>query len=128
MIINCNAKCKLKGGTTSGKLDVESNDVICVHCGDSVSNISQFMKNTMKFNGEILRKSSKKPFEYSCLSCKKKVATTIEGDKLVCKTCKTPEACEFNVSKFAINAMKSIQESNKEIFDEDILEEVDLDE
>lgn len=105
MLINCKPGCSGKKVTTNGSLDIEQDEVICTFCEEIIP-VSKFTKMTMKSQGDILKKDKRKPFQYSCLTCKKNVQTAVVNGNLVGLDCK--KECKFNVSEFTIFAMSSL--------------------
>lgn len=105
MLINCRPGCKNKKVTTNGSLDVEQDEVVCTYCNDVIP-ASKFIKMSLKNQGDILRQDNRKSFQFNCLTCKKKVQTVSDGNKLTGINCQGN--CEFNVSKFTIHAMNSV--------------------
>lgn len=109
MLIRCNPRCKLKDGSTTGSLDVDSNEVICDHCGDIVDGISSFAKNMMKNNGDVVRKNKNKPFQFECQTCNKITETVLdEDDNLVGVSCEDGGCAFSGVAAQTVHAMKSI--------------------
>ena len=107
MLVNCKPGCIGKKVTTNAALDVDSNEVICDFCGESLA-VSSFVKNSMKQRGDIIRTDNRKSFQFECTQCNKKVQTKIVGDDLAGIDCDGD--CMINVSKFTIHAMKSIRD------------------
>jgi len=70
-----------------------------------LNNVASFTKRTMKSNGDILKKDAK-AFYFDCLTCKKKVATSVVDGDLQGKNCE--KDCKFNVSRFMINSMETV--------------------
>ncbi len=124
MLINCKPGCVGKKVTTTASLDVETNDVVCDFCGETIA-VSSFVKTSMKQRGDIVRKDDRKSFQFDCETCGKLVQTEVKGIKLVGKGC-TKGGCKFNVSKFTIHAMKNISAKQKqeEVEDEEDEEEI----
>lgn len=89
MLIHCNSKrCNT---TREHKLKVDSNEAICLDCGESNNMISDFMKNVMKGNGDILRSSgSRKAFTYKCPKCVVDRGVRIVDEQAVCDVCLHP--------------------------------------
>lgn len=109
MLINCKPGCTGKRVTTNGSLDVEQDEVVCTTCNEIIP-VSKFVKMSMKNQGDVIRKDNRKPFQYNCITCKKKVETVLNNGKLVGIDCQG--SCQFNVSKFTLLAMKNITESS----------------
>lgn len=112
MLVNCKPGCNGKKASTTASLDVDSNEVICDFCGDTI-NISEFAKKSMKHRGDIVRRT-KKAFQFHCIQCNKKVNAEIVGDKVVGIGCSNN--CNINVSKFMVHSMKQL--NSKEEYDE----------
>lgn len=100
MIFACNRGCGNSTPTTEGKLDLETNEVVCTTCGVNLENISKFTKNSMKITKDVIVKS-KKAFMFNCLSCKKEVQAEMGDDKIVVgKQCPNEKkGCKINISK-----------------------------
>lgn len=105
MLINCKPGCAGKKVTTNGSLDVEQDEVVCTVCNEIIP-VSRFTKNSMKSQGDIIRRDNRKSFQYNCLTCKKKVETEVDNGKLIGVDCQG--SCQFNVSKFTLLAMENI--------------------
>lgn len=115
MLIRCNAGCKLKGGSTTGSLDVERNEVVCDHCGEDIAGISSFAKNAMKSSGDIVRKKDE-PFQFKCQTCNKTVGTALdENDNLVGVACEKGNCSFEGVTEHIVHAMKAIGRRKGEI-------------
>jgi hypothetical protein len=105
MLLNCKPGCTGKKITTNGSLDLEQDEVICTIC-DEIIPVSKFTKMMMKNQKDILKKDSRKSFQYDCESCKKKVQVAVLDGKLFGMGCN--KECKFNVSEFTIHAISSI--------------------
>lgn len=121
MLINCKPGCVGKKITTTASLDVETNDVVCEFCGETLA-VSSFVKTSMKQRGDIIRKDNRKSFQFDCQTCGTLVQTELNGTKLVGKNCKNG-GCKFNVSNFTIHAMKNLSQAKKTIDDGEELDE-----
>lgn len=108
MLVNCKPGCAGKKTTTTGLLDVDTDEVICEFCGEELA-VSSFVKRSMKYQGDILKKDKRKSFQFDCLTCNKNVQTEIKDDQLMGKECELG-TCKFNVSKFTIHGMKSLSQ------------------
>jgi Zn finger protein HypA/HybF involved in hydrogenase expression len=75
--------------TGEAKLDVGSNEVVCEHCGNPISNITEITKRTLKSLGQVVRNKSKKPFQAFCKTCNENVSFTLDEGKTFCKKCKS---------------------------------------
>jgi DNA-directed RNA polymerase subunit RPC12/RpoP len=122
MLINCRPGCSGKKVTTEGKLDVEQDEVVCTYCNEVIS-ASNFTKMSMKRQGDIIKRDSRKSFQFNCLTCKKKVETVSDGKKLTGLNCKNN--CQFNVSKFTIHAMNSVAVKVESQVESELEEEYD---
>ena len=111
MLINCKPGCVGKKMTTTASLDVETNNVICELCGETLP-VSSFVKTSMKQRGDIVRKDDRKSFQFDCQTCGKSVQTEIKGSKLVGKNC-IDGGCTFNVSSYTIHAMKNLHPDHR---------------
>lgn len=103
MLFNCKPGCSGKKITTTAKLDLESNEVICDLCGE-ILNISNFTKNSMKQRGEVIKNKKKKASQFDCLTCNKLVSTEVIDGKIIGENCRGD--CKFNISKFMIKAIE----------------------
>lgn len=112
MLMNCKPGCAGKKATTTASLDVETNDVICDFCGETIE-VSSYTKNSMRQRGDIIRRDNRKPFQFECITCKKIVPTELNKNKEVVGVgCQ--KDCEFNVSKFTVQAMQTLSQRPKE--------------
>ena len=60
MIINCNNLCRKSGDVTEGSLDLDDNKVYCTKCNDELTSVSEFAKEVMKRNKDVIKKSTPK--------------------------------------------------------------------
>ena len=111
MLLRCNQGCKLSDGTTEGALDPDTDEVICNKCVIELDNVASFTKRTMRSNGDVLKKVAK-AFYFDCVTCKKKVATSVTNGVLSGIGCKNK--CAFNISQFMINSMNTIDTNDEE--------------
>lgn len=111
MLVSCNPRCKKNNGQTDASLDVDSNDVICNVCGDSLPNISEFTKLSMKTTGDIIRSNNRKAFVFPCNTCDKSVEATVEAGVVVGRNCPNGKAgCQINISETMVHAIKEFGE------------------
>ena len=106
MLIRCNRGCTKQNGTTTGCVDLDTNDVVCDYCGDTIDGISSFAKQSMISAGKVVKNDKRKAFQFDCLTCQKTVDAVLAAGELRGEGC--DGECKFNVSSFAINAMKSL--------------------
>lgn len=112
MLMNCKPGCAERKNTTDASLDISINEVVCNSCGEILPSTS-FVKNTMKYQGDILRKDTRQSFQFDCSTCNKKVKTEIINDELKGISCQ--KDCQFNVSEFVIHAMKEYKIKNGDV-------------
>lgn len=100
MIFACKKGCGNSTPTTEGKLDLESNEVICTVCGLTLDSISKFTKTSMRLTKDVIKKP-KKAFMFNCLTCKRDVQAEVGEDMVVVgKDCPNEKAgCKINISK-----------------------------
>ena len=85
-------ECKC-GNPVEAKLDVETNQVICQNCGKEIDNISEFAKNTMKMNNDVVKsKATTVPIggmQVECNHCHKNIVALLKkkDDKCYCPKC-----------------------------------------
>lgn len=104
MLMSCVPGCDGKKSQTTGSLDVDKNEVICLECGITLP-VSRFAKAGMKSAGDIIRKEKvTKAFQFDCSACNKNVETEVRNSKVSGVGCN--KECKFNISKFAIAAME----------------------
>lgn len=111
MLLRCNPGCKLSDGTTEGSLDPDTEEVICKNCSLELTNVASFTKRSMKSSGDVIKKDGK-AFIFDCKTCKKKVETSVVDGELKGLDCE--KDCQFNVSRFMINSMKSVGTNDDE--------------
>src|SRR5271154_1462425 len=89
MLLHCHGrKCNT---TRDHKLKIDTDEVICMECGDSNVMVSEFMKKAMKSSGDLYRSTAaKKAFMYRCSKCTVDRAPKIVDDQAVCATCSHP--------------------------------------
>ena len=112
MLVNCNPGCRLGITTTISKLDLDTNQAICMECGDEISNISYFCKQNMKNNGDVISKKKNRPFSFQCNTCETTVETIYSGDSIIGVGCSSRE-CSFSIPPPMVQAIK-ITRNNKE--------------
>jgi hypothetical protein len=117
MLISCNPRCKKSDGRTEGSLDVERNEVVCKLCGDDISGISSFTKQSMKQNKDIVT-TAKKAFMFDCKNCHKKVETVVVNGVAYGKDCQTKN-CTILISEMMANAMEKISPTLSKLEDSD---------
>ena len=88
MLVICNNKKCLQ--ISNALLNSKTQEVLCVECGKSITNISATMKRILKSFGQIVR-TERKPFMLKCPSCKvnREVVMDQNNDTL-CKNCHEP--------------------------------------
>jgi hypothetical protein len=70
-------------------LDTESNQVICMECGKSITNVSSFAKAQLKSLGQTTKKAkTQQTYSVKCNHCSVINTPTFVQGKLCCKTCK----------------------------------------
>lgn len=111
MILGCNKSCKKRDGTTTGSLDIETDNVMCDNCGDTLSDITSYTKKVLKNLGKIIRTKNKKAFVMKCLACSESVEVKTVNGKLQGKVCSTGK-CNIQSTKFFENAVNVINEFN----------------
>ena len=104
MLIRCNPKCKLNDGMTDASLDIDSNDVICNHCGDVIGGVTEFTKTGMKSNKDIIKKNKKAAFVFKCDTCEDMVEVCYLNSKIKGKNC-LEQNCKINISDFMKTAI-----------------------
>ena len=104
MIVSCNKNCRINNGTTNAKLNIDTDVVVCDVCGDDIENISDFAKNCMKFNNDIIRERSISSFVFKCTECNKDVKTVVCDNIPKGRGC--DGQCSINISEEMINAIR----------------------
>lgn len=117
MIVSCNQRCKLSGGTTEASLDLDENKAFCLKCHEEIVNISQFTKDAMKYNKDIIKKTKTKAFSFKCRSCHNVVETEIINGSPYGKDCKTKN-CMIQISDIMVNAIEKTKPMNVSIEDD----------
>jgi ribosomal protein S27E len=83
--------CNNKGCNQSGehKLNKETNEVICEHCGKPITNITEMMKRTLKSSGQVINTNNKKAFMMACSNCQanREVVWNESTNMTCCKVC-----------------------------------------
>lgn len=78
---------------TNALLNVDSMEVICAGCNNSISNISDSMKRALKSFGQILKNEVKRAFVMACRNCNANREVVLNNeDQTICKICKAPIA------------------------------------
>lgn len=72
----------------SSQLDVSTNQVICMNCGNEIKNITDFAKQQLKRSGQITGKNkSQKSHAIKCTHCQLIDLPKIENDSFLCVGC-----------------------------------------
>lgn len=86
------------------KLRVETNEAVCMECGEVNPGITDFTKKAMKSNGDVFRANqSKKPFTFKCSKCGVDRGAKVVKDQALCEVCEYP----LNVSGPMKEALKT---------------------
>jgi hypothetical protein len=110
MILECNKKCSLSGGITEASLSLfDDNKVICLKCDKEIVGISDFTKDAMRSNKDVIKQKSSVAFIFKCHSCNKIVETDVVNGTPVGKYCETKN-CSINLSQIMVNAMEKIKQ------------------
>jgi len=113
MILNCNKKCTRSDGMTNASLSVDDNKVICLLCDEEIDGISEFTKDAMKRNKDVIKKRSSEAFTFKCHSCNKMVATTVINGAPYGEGCETKQ-CLIKISEMMVSAIESTRPNSKE--------------
>ena len=105
MLVNCNNGCKLAIGTTIAKLDADTDQAICMECGDELVNISSYCKQNMKNSGDVIKKKKNRPFSFKCNYCNVETETTYLDGSIIGMGCKEME-CSFSIPAPMVEAIK----------------------
>ena len=85
-IIQCDNRGCLQ--TQAALLDVESNNVICAECGNTITNVTHFAKIQLKSLGQTTKRvKSQQTYSVKCNHCSASGVPTLAEDKLICKSC-----------------------------------------
>lgn len=110
MNINCSNKGCYK--TDAHVLDITSNDVYCISCGNVIPNISQFTKAQLK-NLKQTKRPPKGAYAIQCVKCKVEALPKLQNNELVCQGCSNPLT---NISKpFQIIIRNIIKKGDEEL-------------
>jgi hypothetical protein len=115
MILRCNQGCRKSDGTTDGSLDVGLNEVICNSCGDTLADVSDYAKLSMKTSGDIRRNSTRKAFVFPCNSCDGMVEAAVIAGRLVGKSCPDNTSCKINITETMASTIERIQRDSNEV-------------
>ncbi len=88
MLVTCDNKGCLQQSNV--KLNIETDEVLCGECGDAISNVTQFIKNTLKQQGQILRNELKKSFQFDCPTCESRQSVKLVDNVIACVSCSKP--------------------------------------
>jgi len=108
MLLHCHSrKCNT---TREHKLKVESNEAVCMDCGEINNMVSDFMKSAMHKAGDIYRSiKSKKAFTYKCPKCTVDRGVKIVDELALCESC----GQQLNLSVPMIQAIKTTASKNE---------------
>jgi hypothetical protein len=102
MLLHCHSrKCNT---TRDHKLKVDSNEAICMDCGETNNMVSDFMKVAMKSSGDVYRAAQGRgAFKYKCPKCTVDRGVKIVDERALCESCLQP----LNLSGPMIEAIKT---------------------
>ncbi len=85
-VMSCNnRKC---GKTQEPLLDKITNEVFCAECGEQITNVTEFAKNSMRGMSQFKREAqSKQAFPIKCNNCGKTQQPKLQANKLLCPHC-----------------------------------------
>ena len=112
MLVRSNCSCAKFTVTVDASLELESENVICNTCGDVITGISDFAKNSMKISGDVI-KAPKRAFSFKCTSCDKFSQVAFVNHKACGKDCQTPDKCMFKITESMKNAIGVCQSNEK---------------
>lgn len=113
MLVRCNPKCKLNDGMTECKLNVETNQAMCLECGDEIA-VSEFAKKSMKSNDDVIKNVNKRAFMFKCETCDTMVHTMYKNSKLCGTKCEKPDKCIINITESMKAAVKQFGEEDEQ--------------
>jgi hypothetical protein len=117
MLLHCNSK---KCNTTRDhKLKDETNEVVCMDCGEINASVNTFMKQAMRNAGDLYRSvKSRKAFMYKCTKCNTDRGVKVIDEQARCEVCQQP----FNLSgpmleaiKYSFGSSKSVDDKEEEV-------------
>lgn len=115
MILDCNKKCNLSGGRTEASLSPDDNKVICLKCDKEIVGISDFTKDAMRRNKDIIKQRSSEAFTFKCHSCNKMVPTNVINGVAYGDGCQTKN-CLIKISEIMASAIEKTKPiTSKEI-------------
>ena len=101
MLLHChNKKCN---APTDQLLKQDTNEVICMNCGNTNDTISEIMKSTLRASKHFYKAEFKKAFMFMCNKCTINREVVLKVDKVYCKACDT----HLHVQPTVIEAIKS---------------------
>ncbi len=85
-LIQCDNKGCMK--LQNSQLDLSTNEVICMECGNSIKNITVFTKNQLKSMGQTTKKKkSQQSYAVKCEHCNITDLPILDEGVLFCKQC-----------------------------------------
>jgi len=96
------------GNPVEAKLDTDNNKVMCQSCGKEIENISEFAKNNMRANNDVVKsKNNTIPnggMQVECNHCHKNIVALLnkKDDKCICSKC----GKEVGLSSYAVALLK----------------------
>jgi hypothetical protein len=112
MFISCDNKGCFD--LTEAKLNKDTDEVICMSCGKSISSVTFFMKVTLKTLGQITRSGKKgSSFSIKCEKCNTNNTPKVIKGKIYCSN----EKCNkemTNVSPIMANTLKLMLSNKKD--------------
>ena len=95
------------GDPKKREIDLKKSQVVCQDCNEEITGISDFMKNTMKVNGDLIKEVVSIPeggLQTDCKSCEQKFSAKVNRKdlKVYCDHCKA----EADISPLALAQLK----------------------
>jgi len=113
MIFAATCECRINSSTTEGKLDLETNQVICQECGSELKGISKFTKTSMKLTKDVVKKE-RRAFSFKCESHERITEVFFENSKVMGKDCHQEDGeCKINITKAMKTAVKEYTNNEK---------------
>ena len=113
MIFAATCECRSNSPTTEGKLDLETDEVICQECGLTLEGISKFIKTSMKLTKDVIKKE-RRAFSFKCERHQKITEVFFENSKVMGKDCHQEDGeCQINITKAMKTAIKEYTNNEK---------------
>ena len=111
MLVYCDKSCRQM---KDASLNVDTNEVICNYCEESIENVTKFIKLSMKANGDVLESKNRKAFVFKCENHNVMTEVFFDNSRLKGKECSGKDGdCLINITEAMKVAVKEFGRKNE---------------